>query len=207
MALKIAILGSGSKGNCSLISDGRTNILLDAGLSPTVIVKRLSEFGLDVGDLDGLLLTHEHDDHVKAVEVLAPFTHVYSHPDTLAAVREAMRKGAIVTALCNVVGSTIARESGRGIYLHAGPEMSVASTKGFTTQVAVLLLFALLLGRNRRLSRSEGIELVKQIQAVPDLVRSVLDQAPACSTSSGSPPWGRSRPSSWGRCRRRFWCP
>lgn len=98
--------------------------------------------------------------------------------DTLAAVREALRKGAIVTALCNVVGSTIARESGRGIYLHAGPEMSVASTKGFTTQVAVLLLFALLLGRNRRLSRSEGIELVKQIQTVPDLVRSVLDQAP-----------------------------
>ena len=89
-----------------------------------------------------------------------------------------MRKGAIVTALCNVVGSTIARESGRGIYLHAGPEMSVASTKGFTTQVAVLLLFALLLGRNRRLSRSEGIELVKQIQAVPDLIRSVLAQAP-----------------------------
>ena len=98
--------------------------------------------------------------------------------DTLAAVREAQRKGAIVTALCNVVGSTIARESGRGIYLHAGPEMSVASTKGFTTQVAVLLLFALLLGRNRRLSRSDGMELVKQIQAVPDLVRTVLDQAP-----------------------------
>ena len=98
--------------------------------------------------------------------------------DTLAAVREAVRKGAVVTALCNVVGSTIAREAGRGIYLHAGPEMSVASTKGFTTQVAVLLLFALLLGRSRRLSRSEGVELVKQIEAVPDLVRSVLDQAP-----------------------------
>ena len=71
-----------------------------------------------------------------------------------------------------------AREAGRGIYLHAGPEMSVASTKGFTTQVAVLLLFALLLGRNRRLNRSEGVELVRQIEAVPDLVRSVLDQAP-----------------------------
>ena len=98
--------------------------------------------------------------------------------DTLAAVREAVRKGAVVTALCNVVGSTIAREAGRGIYLHAGPEMSVASTKGFTTQVAVLLLFALLLGRSRRLSRSEGVELVRQIEAVPDLVRSVLDQAP-----------------------------
>lgn len=98
--------------------------------------------------------------------------------DTIAAVREAARKGAVITALCNVVGSTIARESGRGIYLHAGPEMSVASTKGFTTQVAVLLLFALLLGRNRRLSRSDGAELVKQIEAVPDLIRSVLDQAP-----------------------------
>jgi len=98
--------------------------------------------------------------------------------DTLAAVREAIRKGALVTALCNVVGSTIAREAGRGVYLHAGPEMSVASTKGFTTQVAVLLLFALLLGRNRRLSRSEGQELVRQIDAVPDLIRAVLDQAP-----------------------------
>lgn len=98
--------------------------------------------------------------------------------DTLAAVREATRKGAIVTAICNVVGSTIAREAGRGIYLHAGPEMSVASTKGFTTQVVVLLLIALLLGRSRRLSRSEGIELVKQIEAVPDLIRFVLKQAP-----------------------------
>ena len=97
--------------------------------------------------------------------------------DTLAAVREAARKGAVITALCNVVGSTIAREAGRGIYLHAGPEMSVASTKGFTTQVAVLLLFALLLGRNRRLSRSEGVELVHQIESIPKLVLSVLDQA------------------------------
>ena len=98
--------------------------------------------------------------------------------DTIAAVREAARKGAVITALCNVVGSTIAREAGRGIYLHAGPEMSVASTKGFTTQVTVLLLLALLLGRNRRLSRSEGTELVRQIEAVPDLIRIVLDQAP-----------------------------
>lgn len=88
MALRIAILGSGSKGNCSLISDGRTNLLLDAGLNPTVIVKKLSELGLDMSDIDGMLLTHEHDDHIKAVESLAPFTHVYSHPDTLEAVRK-----------------------------------------------------------------------------------------------------------------------
>ena len=97
--------------------------------------------------------------------------------DTIAAVREASRKGAVVTAICNVVGSTIAREAGRGIYLHAGPEMSVASTKGFTTQVTVLLLIALLMGRNRRLSRSEGIELARQIGEIPALMRSVLDQS------------------------------
>ena len=78
--------------------------------------------------------------------------------DTIAAVREALGKGALVTALCNVVGSTIAREAGRGVYLHAGPEISVASTKAFSSQVAVLLLMALLLGRNRRLSRSEGVD-------------------------------------------------
>ncbi len=98
--------------------------------------------------------------------------------DTIAAVREAATKGAIITALCNVVGSTIARESGRGIYLHAGPEISVASTKAFSSQVAVLLLYALLLGRNRRLSRSEGLELAHEIEAIPNLIRAVLKQAP-----------------------------
>jgi glutamine---fructose-6-phosphate transaminase (isomerizing) len=77
--------------------------------------------------------------------------------DTLAAVREANQKGAFVMSLCNVVGSTIARETGRGVYLHAGPEISVASTKAFTCQVAVLLMMALKLGRGRRFSREEGI--------------------------------------------------
>ena len=98
--------------------------------------------------------------------------------DTIAAVREAKAKGGLVTALCNVVGSTIAREAGRGIYLHAGPEISVASTKAFSSQVVVLLLFALLLGRNRRLSRSEGEELATEIETIPDLIRDVLGRAP-----------------------------
>lgn len=97
--------------------------------------------------------------------------------DTIAAVREAVGKGAYISALCNVVGSTIAREAGRGVYLHAGPEISVASTKAFSSQVAVLLLMALLLGRNRRLSRSEGGELVREIEQTPELIRSVLAQA------------------------------
>ncbi len=98
--------------------------------------------------------------------------------DTIAAVREAKAKGALVTALCNVVGSTIAREAGRGIYLHAGPEISVASTKAFSSQVMVLLLLALLLGRNRRLSRSEGEELANEVETIPDLIRDVLSRAP-----------------------------
>ncbi|MDD3155102.1 MAG: SIS domain-containing protein, partial [Victivallaceae bacterium] len=98
---------------------------------------------------------------------------------TLAAVREAKNKGAIVAAICNVVGSTIARESGRGIYLHAGPETGVASTKAFTSQVTILLLLALLLGRNRRLSSEEGSALLNEIERIPSLIQETLQQAPA----------------------------
>jgi len=94
--------------------------------------------------------------------------------DTLAAVREAKQKGAFVMSLCNVVGSTIARETGRGVYLHAGPEISVASTKAFTCQVAVLLMMALKLGRGRRYSREDGIRLAREIESIPTLVARVI---------------------------------
>lgn len=94
--------------------------------------------------------------------------------DTLAAVREAKQKGAFVMSLCNVVGSTIARETGRGVYLHAGPEISVASTKAFTCQVAVLLMMALKLGRGRRYSREEGMKLAREIESIPALVARVI---------------------------------
>ena len=97
--------------------------------------------------------------------------------DTLAAVREAKQKGAFVMSLCNVVGSTIARETGRGVYLHAGPEISVASTKAFTSQVAVLLMMALKLGRGRRLSRDEGIRFSRDIESIPLLVSRVVAQS------------------------------
>lgn len=96
--------------------------------------------------------------------------------DTLAAVREANQKGAFVMSLCNVVGSTIARETGRGVYLHAGPEISVASTKAFTCQVVVLLMMALKLGRGRRFSREEGIRFAREIEQIPALVTQVLLQ-------------------------------
>ena len=97
--------------------------------------------------------------------------------DTLAAVREANQKGAFVMSLCNVVGSTIARETGRGVYLHAGPEISVASTKAFTCQVVVLLMMALKLGRGRRYSRDEGIRFSKEIEQIPALVARVIQQS------------------------------
>ena len=96
--------------------------------------------------------------------------------DTLAAVRESVQKGALVAGLCNVVGSTIAREAGRGVYLHAGPEIGVASTKAFTAQVTVLLMMALKLGRCRRLSRELGLSLCAELQSLPALIESVLAQ-------------------------------
>ncbi len=96
--------------------------------------------------------------------------------DTLAAVREAKHKGAIVAGLCNVVGSTIARETGRGVYLHAGPEIGVASTKAFTCQVSVMLMMALKLARTRRMPRHEGEELCRWIERMPELVEKVLAQ-------------------------------
>jgi glucosamine--fructose-6-phosphate aminotransferase (isomerizing) len=99
--------------------------------------------------------------------------------DTLAAVREANQKGAFVMGLCNVVGSTIARETGRGVYLHAGPEISVASTKAFTCQVAVLLMIALKLARSRRLSLQDGAALAAAIEATPELVAQVVANSDA----------------------------
>jgi glutamine---fructose-6-phosphate transaminase (isomerizing) len=94
--------------------------------------------------------------------------------DTLAAVREAKRKGASVAGLCNVVGSTIAREAERGVYLHAGPEISVASTKAFTCQVSVLLMMALKFGRTHRLSREDGIKIAKEIKTIPEKIKELL---------------------------------
>ncbi len=94
--------------------------------------------------------------------------------DTLAALREAKTKGATVLGVCNVVGSTIARETDGGVYLHAGPEIGVASTKAFTSQVTVLTLLALYLGRMRRLSIEDGIEVAEELARVPDLIREAL---------------------------------
>ena len=96
--------------------------------------------------------------------------------DTLASLREAKRRGHKVLAICNVVGSTIARECDGGIYLHAGPEIGVASTKAFTSQVSVLTLLALLMGRIRTLSHTRATAVIKALEAVPAQVEQILKQ-------------------------------
>ncbi len=96
--------------------------------------------------------------------------------DTLAALREARRRGHKVLAVCNVVGSTIAREADGGIYLHAGPEIGVASTKAFTSQVTVLTLFALFMGRLRTMSPGLGLQVLRALEAVAPAVEHVLAQ-------------------------------
>jgi glucosamine--fructose-6-phosphate aminotransferase (isomerizing) len=94
--------------------------------------------------------------------------------DTLAAVREAQRQGVLCLGICNVVGSTIARETDAGVYLHAGPEIGVASTKAFTAQVTVLTMIALRLAEGRTLSAGEMARNIQALQQVPEKVREVL---------------------------------
>ena len=94
--------------------------------------------------------------------------------DTLAAMREVKRKGHPVLAICNVVGSTIAREADGGIYLYAGPEVGVASTKAYTSQCVVFALFSLFFGRLRHLSFEAGLRIIDELEALPDLVEQAL---------------------------------
>jgi glucosamine--fructose-6-phosphate aminotransferase (isomerizing) len=99
--------------------------------------------------------------------------------DTLAAMREAQRKGARALGIVNVVGSTIARESDGGVYIHAGPEIGVASTKAFTCQVTVLALLTLALGRQREMSREVGIEIARELASIPVKIESILGRSDA----------------------------
>jgi glucosamine--fructose-6-phosphate aminotransferase (isomerizing) len=97
--------------------------------------------------------------------------------DTLAAMREAKRRGARTLGIVNVVGSTIAREADGGIYIHAGPEIGVASTKAFTSQVIALLLFTLKLGRLRDLSILRGREIIQAMHRLPGQIQQILSRA------------------------------
>jgi glutamine---fructose-6-phosphate transaminase (isomerizing) len=97
--------------------------------------------------------------------------------DTLAALREAKARGATTLGIVNVVGSTIARETDGGVYIHAGPEIGVASTKAFTSQVVALALLTLQLARQRGLSVLKGRQIASALQALPDQIRQILERA------------------------------
>jgi len=97
--------------------------------------------------------------------------------DTLAAVREAKRKGAFVRGIVNVVGSTIARETNGGTYIHAGPELAVASTKAYTNMVAIMLLYALQFGRLKRITPATGQRLIKALLEIPEKMNEILKQS------------------------------
>ena len=110
----------------------------------------------------------EHD------TILFAITQSGETADTLAALRELKRKGHSTLSICNVVGSTIAQESEGGIYLHAGPEIGVASTKAYTSQLMVLGLLALHIGRLRDLSYEAGSRIIRGFQSLPDKIEEAL---------------------------------
>ncbi|MEI6659250.1 MAG: glutamine--fructose-6-phosphate transaminase (isomerizing) [Planctomycetota bacterium] len=100
--------------------------------------------------------------------------------DTIAALREAKRRGALTLGICNVVGSTLSRETDAGVFTHAGPEIGVASTKAFTAQVVVLTLMAIALGRQRGTLPPERAEaLIEELARIPEKIASILQQEPA----------------------------
>ena len=97
--------------------------------------------------------------------------------DTLAAVEQAKERGATVLGIVNVVGSSIARATDAGIYLHVGPEIGVASTKAFTAQVAVLAMLAIELGRRRHISSDEAVMYMNELSEIPEKISKVLEQS------------------------------
>lgn len=94
--------------------------------------------------------------------------------DTLAAIKEAKGKGCLTLGIVNVVGSSIARETEAGVYTHSGPEISVASTKAFTSQVAVLALLTVMFGRSRQMSLATGQRIIRELAILPDKIKQAL---------------------------------
>jgi glucosamine--fructose-6-phosphate aminotransferase (isomerizing) len=114
---------------------------------------------------------------VKPSDVVFLISQSGETADTLAALKEAKQKKATVLGICNVVGSTIARESQGGVYIHAGPEIGVASTKAFTSQLIVLALITLMIARQRGMSEDEGQDICTQLLQIPEKVEMILQRA------------------------------
>jgi len=116
------------------------------------------------------------DDH----DILLAISQSGETADTIAALREAKRRGGLTLGICNVVGSTLSRESDAGVFTHAGPEIGVASTKAFTAQVVVLMLMAIELGRRRgALAPARAAALIDELARIPDKIGAILEQEAA----------------------------
>ncbi len=117
------------------------------------------------------------DPLIDGRDVLLTISQSGETADTIAALREAKARGALALGICNVVGSTMARETDAGVFTHAGPEIGVASTKAFTTQVVVLALMALAVGRRRgALPPERAAAIIEELAAIPDKIRTILAQ-------------------------------
>jgi glucosamine--fructose-6-phosphate aminotransferase (isomerizing) len=155
---RITIIGCGTSWHSSMIGE---YMLEEVGSMP-VEVEYASEF-------------RYRKPIIKAGTVVLAVSQSGETIDTLAAMREAQKRGAPALGIVNVVGSTIARESDGGVYTHAGPEIGVASTKAFTSQIAVLAVLTLCLARLRGMSEEEGRHIVREIQAVPEKIERIFE--------------------------------
>ncbi len=159
-AKRIIIVGCGTSYHAGLVGE----YLIEEFSRISVEVEYASEF-------------RYRDPIITSDDVIIAISQSGETADTLAAIRMAKEKGALILGICNVVGSSIARETDAGIYTHAGPEIGVASTKAFTSQVAVLTMMAFLLGRKRNfISEDHYCQLIDDLLAIPDLINKVLEK-------------------------------
>jgi glucosamine--fructose-6-phosphate aminotransferase (isomerizing) len=143
-----------------------------AALYGEYVIEEMSRLSVEVDYASELRYRNPPIDHKS---ILFAITQSGETADTLAALREVKRKGHPTLAICNVVGSTIAQEADGGIYLHAGPEVGVASTKAYTSQMMVLTMLALYFGRLRHLSYEAGRRIIDSLQALPEKLSRALE--------------------------------
>jgi glucosamine--fructose-6-phosphate aminotransferase (isomerizing) len=155
---RIIIVACGTSWNAGLIGE----YMIEEHLCIPVEVEYASEF-------------RYRDPVIEADTMVIAISQSGETADTLAAIHEARKKGALILSICNVVGSSIAREADCGIFLHAGPEIGVASTKAFTSQIAVLSLLTLFLARIRGKEDVLNNELAKRLKEIPKQVQTIFD--------------------------------
>lgn len=158
-ANKIVILASGTSWHAGLIAE----YLIEEFCRIQVEVEYASEF-------------RYRNPIVDENDVVIAISQSGETADTLAALREGKRKGALVIGVVNAVGSTIARETDAGVYIHAGPEIGVASTKAFTSQVTALTLITLMIARRKNMSSELGKQMVEELLRIPEKVQIILNQ-------------------------------